>query len=81
MPAARRPYAGVCFPGGGGFCSGEDSAREGGCLLGGGVCSQGVSAPGGVWSGGSAPGGGVCSQGRGFSLPMGGFSLPGDPPL
>ena len=59
VPAAHRPYAGVCFLGG--FCSG-------GCLLWGvsalgGVCSQGVSALGGICSEGclfpegSAPGG------------------------
>ena len=54
VPAARRPYAGVCFP-------------EGVCLLWG-VCSRGVStlgvsAPGGCLLGGvSAPGGMMVSQ-------------------
>ena len=51
VPATHWPYAGVCF--------------LGGCLLQGGVCSQGVSAPGGVlW------GGGVCSWGC-VSAPVG----------
>ena len=43
VPAARRPYAGVCF-------------QEGGCLLREGVCSGGVSAPGG-WGVCLLPGG------------------------
>ena len=36
VPAARRPYAGVCFPGG--------------CLVRGGLLPEGVSGPGGVVS-------------------------------
>ena len=70
IPAALRPYAGVCFPGGG-VCSREVSPRGvclgGMCLLQGGclllwVSALGVSAPGGclLW-GVSAPGG-VCSR-------------------
>ena len=38
VSAARRPYAGVCFPGGG--------LLPGGLLLGGGGCLLGGSAPG-----------------------------------
>ena len=88
--AAHRPYAGVCFRGGG--CV---SAPGGGCLLLGGVCSRGcllwsclllgVSALGRclLWGcllwGVSALGGGVCSWGVsawGVSAP-GGCLLPG----
>ena len=79
VPAARRPYAGVCFPG---------EVCSVGCLVGGRVSAPGGSAPrrgvcllqGGVWSRGgcllggvSAPrGGSVCS--RGVSAPGGGVS-------
>ena len=53
IPAARRPYAGVCFRGG--VCS------KGGLLRG--VCSRGFCS-GGSDPGGSAPGeGDVCSRG------------------
>ena len=85
VPAERRPYAGVCFPGGG-VCSGGVlhaggevvSGPEGGSPCRGGrgwwclvrgVCSGGVLHAGG---GVSAPGG--------FSMP-GGFSLPDPPPV
>ena len=59
VPAARRPYAGVCFLGGGGV------SGPGGCLLWAGhVCSWGgMSVPGGVWSGGVSAPGGVLVQG------------------
>ena len=67
VPEARRPYAGVCFPGWG-------------LVLGGwGVSSPGGSGGGGLLPGGSGGGvsapRGVCSGGG-----DGGFSLPGDPP-
>ena len=63
VPAARWPYAGVCFPGGGevcflGGCLLPGGVWSGGCLLlggvcfPGGVCSQGVSGPGGLLPGG-----------------------------
>ena len=55
VPPARLPYAGVCFPGGGGGC-GVYLPGRGGCLPGpGGVYLPG---PGGVpaWSGGGVPG-------------------------
>ena len=39
VPAARRPYAGVCFPGGG-VCSG--GSGPGGVCSGGCVCSRGA---------------------------------------
>ena len=68
VPAAHRPYAGVCFRGGGVSLL-QGGVYSGGGVCSGGVCSQcsGVSAPGGVSAlGGSAPGGsapgGVCSQ-------------------
>ena len=59
VPAARRPYAEVCFWGGG--CLLRGGSAPGGLLW-------GVSAPGGGWGGsapgGSAPGGGgVCILG------------------
>ena len=59
VPAASRPYAGVCFLGG--SAPGESAPRgvsalggEGGVCSGGGACSGGVSTPGrsaagGVW--------------------------------
>ena len=53
VPAARKPYAAVCFPGG------DVCSREGVPGPGGGVCFGGVSAPGGVCSGGCL----VCSGG------------------
>ena len=54
VPAARRPYAGVCF-------------RGGGCLLQGGVWSGGVCGPGG---GGLVRGCVcVCSGGGGVGIP------------
>ena len=76
VPAARWPYAGVCFPGG---LSAPGGVWSGGCLLlgvwsGGGVCSGG-SGPGRPALGGSGLGGclllggwgvwsgGVCSRG------------------
>ena len=67
VPAARRPYAGVCFPGrgcllrggvcSGGVCSGGVSALGGGgCLLHGGAGLGGRGWSGGVWSwGGGIP--------------------------
>ena len=62
VPAARWPYTGVCFPGGGllpaGLLSPGGVLSPGGCLL------RGVSAPGGVCSqGGCLLRGGVCSGG------------------
>ena len=80
VPAARRPYAGVCFWGG--VCLVWGGVRLGGCLPGWGVSawSRGtvVSSPGGlpglggggVWSGG----GGVWSRGV-VSAWSGGWSL------
>ena len=69
VPAARsRPYAGVCFPGGG-VCSQGGSAPGGVCSHGGGllpwgwggvVSALGVSAPGGIWSRGMSTLGGWC---------------------
>ena len=51
VPAAHRPYAGVCFWG---------------CVVPGGVCSggwsRGMSAPGGVWSGGGGGGIPACTE-------------------
>ena len=61
VPAARRPYAGVCFPAGRGWVSAPGGGGYG--LVPGGVCSRGVwsrgvSALGGLVLGGvSAPGG------------------------
>ena len=71
VPAARWPYAGVCFPGG--VCSQGGVSAPGGCLLWGGLLrgclllggcllSGGLltlwgSAPGGVWSRGVWSGG------------------------
>ena len=75
VPAARWPYAGVCFPGGCLVRGG--SAPRGGCLVRG-VCSRRVSGRG-VWSGGvcswggSVPGGGLVWGGSG----PGGVSAPG----
>ena len=72
VPAARWPYPGVCFPGGGvcllrGVSAPRGVSGPGGCLVLGGVWSQGVSAPGGVCSRGVSAGGfwsgGVWSQG------------------
>ena len=60
VPAARRPYAGVCFPGGCLLWEGllRGVPGPGGCLVLGGVWSQG-----GVWSWGDGSGpGGVVSQ-------------------
>ena len=68
VPAARRPYAGVCFPGEGGGCL----LRWGVVWCWGGVCSGGM--------GGSGAGGGVSALG-GLSVPRGicsgGCLLPG----
>ena len=56
VPAARRPYAGVCFPGGclvggvsglGGMSAPRGCIWSGGCLVRGHVWSWGVSAQGG----------------------------------
>ena len=62
VPAARRPYAGVCFPGGclvreggGAWSGGGVVPGPGGCLVQGGVCSWegGCLVRGGcIWSGG-----------------------------
>ena len=61
VPTARRPYAGVCFPGGCGVWSGGVGLVrgglclvQGGCLVWGSVWSGGVPGPGGgglVWGG------------------------------
>ena len=69
VPAARRPYAGVCFGGGGGFLP----AR------GGSPCRGGSSLPGGVppCRGGSLCQGGFLPAGGGVLPARGGFSLPG----
>ena len=55
---AGRPYAGVCFPPGGGGVPGQ-----GGCSGGGGGCSRGVSAPGGLLPGGCLLQGGLLRGG------------------
>ena len=93
VPAARRPYACVCFPGGGvsawsggGVCLLRGVGGVGWCLLPGGGClpGWGVSAPGGVclvW--------GVSAWSGGVSAPGGGCipacteadTLPPPPPL
>ena len=72
LPAASRPYAGVCF--------GGVSAWSGGCLLPGGWCLPGL----GGWClpgpGGCLPGGGVVSawsRGGGVCLVRGGLPCPG----
>ena len=70
VPAARRPYAGVCFPRGGGVWSRGVSAPGGSAP--GGFCSRGVSGPGG--DGVPGPGGGGCGVpglgvGEGWCLP------------
>ena len=56
VPAARRPYAGVCFPAGG-WCvwSRGSVSGPGGCLVWGVVCQ--------VRGGGGVPGRGVCLVG------------------
>ena len=93
VPAARRPYAGVCFPGGGGggwggllpegVCSrgsGPGGAWCRGGLVPGGLPPRGVSqhACRGVWSqGGVCSRGGVCYQG---GLVLGGLVLGGSAP-
>ena len=88
VPAARWPYPGVCFPGGGVCLLRGVSAPQGGCLvLGGclvpgGVCSRGVSA-GGFWSGGSGPRrgsapGGLLLEGVGAGIPA---CTEADPPV
>ena len=66
VPAARRPYAGVCFRGGlpgpeGGLPGPGGSAWSGGCLLRGGFWYR----EGSAWSGGGLPGLG----GRGVGIP------------
>ena len=60
VPAARRPYAGVCYRGGGegGLLPGWGCLLPGEALLWGGSAPRGVSAPGG-----RGGGGGVCSRG------------------
>ena len=76
VPAARRPYAGVCFPGGLPGLGGSAWSGGGVCLVpgGGGVClvleglpgRGGLPGPGGrgicLVSGGSAWSGGLASQ-------------------
>ena len=57
VPAARRPYAAVCFPGGSAWSRGVYAWSRGVCLV------RGVSA----WSGGGLPG-----AGRGVCLVLGG---------
>ena len=74
VPAARWPYAAVCFPGGGGGLvpgglvlggvwsgggGGGVVSAPGGCLV-----QGGVSAPQGVWSEGSGPGGSAPGEGQ-----------------
>ena len=71
VPAARRPYAGVCFPGGG-------CLVRGGCLLLGGLLQGGFWSGRGwcAWSGGGGvpgPGGCVVCLVRG----VGGWCVPG----
>ena len=81
VPAARRPYAGVCFPGGsawsGGVCLVGGSAWSGGCLPGleGGGCLPGL---GGVsaWSGGVCLVCGGCLLGPGGSAWSRGVCIP-----
>ena len=61
VPAASRPYAGVCFPGGG-LLGGGVSAPGRGCLLLGGSGPRGVVVCFGgvwVWSRGGGGGGGI----------------------
>ena len=86
VPAARWPYAVVCFLGG--VCPGAGVCSQGGLSWGGGLLLGGlllgVSVPGGVCSRGSALGG-VCSRGGVFSRGVsavggvccGGVSAPG----
>ena len=84
VPAAHRPYSGVCFPAGGGLLP---SPGGGVCLVwggspcwgdgGGGLPVQGVSLPGGaclVWGGFSLPRG---SPSPGGSPCLGGSPCPG----
>ena len=97
VPAARWPYPVVCFPGGGvcllrGVSAPRGVSGPGGCLVLGGVWSQGVSAPGGVcsrgvsaggfWSGGSGPRGsapgGLLLEGVGAGIPA---CTEADPPV
>ena len=72
VPAARRPYAGVCFPGGvclvwGGSAWSGGCAWPGGCAWSGGWClpGWGVSA----WSGGCAWLGGCAWSGGRSGIP------------
>ena len=69
VPAARRPYAGVCFPGGVGGLWGvclvggvlvSGPGGGGWCLVRGGLLRGGSARGGGVWSGGGV---GVWSRG------------------
>ena len=83
VPAARRPYGGVCFPEGGSPWSGGVSLVWGVCLVRGGstwsggfsLVWGGLPGPGGSpWSGGVLPAGGV------FSLVWGGPPCRGGSP-
>ena len=75
VPAARRPYAGVSLPvgGGGGVCSQGVVPGPGGSQV------RGVSAPrgGGAWSRGGVPGPGGLLPGRGGAWSGGGCLLRG----
>ena len=75
VPAARRPYSGVCFPGGG------LPGPGGFCLVRGGGSAWSGGKGGSPWSGGGSPlvRGGL--PGLGGSPCPGGFSLPGEPSL
>ena len=89
VPAARRPYAGVCFPGG---CLLWGCVSAPGGLLWGCLLRGGLPGPGGcllrgergvcLLQGGGALGGNVCSRGvclvpGGVCLVPGGVSAPG----
>ena len=76
VPAARRPYAGVCFPGGGWGCC--VCLVPGGCLPGPGVSAWSggcLLGPGGsAWSGGPGWSRGVCLVWGGVCLVRGGLA-------